>query len=130
MTRAIGFGAALLLPLLAMADGASTKAPAYSVKDEVVVSGKVVDVKTIPDWMGKDGVNLTIEGEKDKAPHVDVAPARFLAMLDVALAVGDQLEVRGCWSQSADGSPVFLVHQIKKQRTTLNVRGPDGTPLW
>ena len=29
-----------------------------------------------------------------------------------------------------DGTPVFLVHQIKKQKTTLNVRDPGGVPLW
>ena len=127
MKRALGWIAALLLPLLAMA---GTKAPAYSVKDEVTVSGKVVDVKTVPDWMGKDAVNIAIEGEKDKAPHVDVAPAAFLQLLDVNLAVGDDLILTGCWSEDAAGSPVFLVHQLKKHRTTLNVRGPDGAPLW
>ena len=125
MTRALGFCAALLLPALAAA-----AAPAYSVKDEVAVTGKVVDLKTVPDWMGKDSVNIALAGEKDSATHVDVAPAAFLRLVDVQLAVGDALELTGCWSQGADGMPVFLVHQIKKQRTTLNVRGPDGTPLW
>jgi hypothetical protein len=127
MKRAIVFVAALLLPVLAMAAG---NAPAYSVKDEVVVSGNVVEIKTIPDWMGKDSVNIALTGEKDNAPHVDVAPASFLQMLDMKLAVGDGLVLTGCWSRDANGSPVFLVHQLKKQRTTLNVRGPDGSPLW
>jgi hypothetical protein len=122
--------AALVLPTVAGAQGTTTKQPVYSVKDEVVVSGKVVSVKAIPDWMGKDGVNLAIESQKDSEPHVDVAPASFLKMLDFPIAVGDDLELTGSWSQSADGTPVFLVHQLKKQRVMLSVRGPDGVPLW
>ena len=125
--RAFLFGAALVVPLAVIA---GTAAPAYSVKDEVTISGKVVTAEAIPDWMGKQSLNVALEGEKDKAPHVDVAPASFLKMFDVALAPGDDVQLTGCWSQSADGGSVFLVHQIKKQRTTLNVRGPDGTPLW
>jgi hypothetical protein len=122
--------AAMAATSLAMAQATATKAPAYHVKDEVVVKGKVVEMKAVPDWMGKDGVNLALQSEEAAEPHVDVAPEAFLQMLDFPVTVGDELELTGCWSKAADGSPVFLVHQLKKHRTTLNVRDPQGIPLW
>ena len=50
---------------------AQTKEPAYHPKDEITVTGKVTSVKTIPDWMGKDGVNLALEG-----PEADLVQLR------------------------------------------------------
>jgi hypothetical protein len=104
--------------------------PAYKVNEEVTVSGKVTSVNTVPDWMGKDGFNIALKGTTVSAPHVDVATASFLRMLEFPIAVGDDLDVTGCWSTASDGQPVFLVHSVKKQRVTLNVRDPAGAPLW
>ena len=110
---------------------AASGPPAYHVADEVTLTGKVVKVETVPDWMGKDGVNIALElPDSGRASHVDVATAGFLRMFDFQIAIGDELKMVGCWSQSADGTPVFLVHELKKQRVTLNVRGPVGQPLW
>lgn len=109
----------------------TSKAPAYNVKDEVTMTGKVLKVETIPDWMGKDGVNVALEiSDTAKASHVDVATAGFLRMFDFQIDIGDELRMVGCWSKSVDGTPVFLVHELKKQRVMLNVRGPAGDPLW
>ena len=122
--------------LLAVAPGFAqnaAKEPVYRVKSEVAVTGRVADVRTIPDWMGKDGVNIALQsrdGAAVLASHVDVATAGFLEMFAFPIAVGDDLQVTGCWSQGADGLPVFLVHELTKQRVTLNVRDPDGRPLW
>jgi hypothetical protein len=132
MRRSLWIGAAvaaLSAATMALAQD-TTKSPVYHVKDEVVVKGKVVTVKAVPDWMGKDGINLALESPEASQPHVDVAPAAFLHMLDFPIAPGDELELIGYWGQAADGSPVFLVHQLKKQKVTLNVRDPGGLPLW
>ena len=107
-----------------------TKQPAYRVKNEVVVKGKVVSSKAIPDWMGKDGVNIVLESPDGTVPHVDIAPASFLQLFDFPIAVGDELSLTGCWSEAADGTPVFLVHELSKRRVSLNVRDPGGIPLW
>jgi hypothetical protein len=110
----------------------STKEPAYHPKNEVTITGKLASVKTIPDWMGRDGVNLTLEGPGPTivASHVDVATAGFLRMFDVSLEVGDDVKLVGCWSESTDGTQVFLVHELTKKKVTLNVRDPSGRPLW
>jgi hypothetical protein len=110
----------------------STKEPAYHPKNEVTITGRVASVKTIPDWMGKDGVNLALESSDSAlvASHVDVATAGFLSMFDFPLAVGDDLKLRGCWSQSTDGTQVFLVHELTRKKVTINVRDPGGKPLW
>ena len=110
----------------------STKEPAYHPKNEVTITGKVASVTTIPDWMGKEGVNLTLQGPESTtvASHVDVSTAGFLKTYDFPLAVGDDLTLLGCWSQSTDGTPVFLVHELTKKKVTLHVRDPGGMPLW
>jgi hypothetical protein len=110
----------------------TTKEPVYRLKNEVTVTGQVTSVKTIPDWMGKDGVNLTLEGPNSTivASHVDVATAGFLKMYEFPLAVGDDVTLLGCWSQATDGTPVFLVHEVQNKKVTLDVRDPGGMPLW
>jgi hypothetical protein len=122
--------AALAIPTAVMAQGTTTKQPVYHVKNEVTVRGKVVTVKAIPDWMGKDGVNIALESPDLTAPHIDVAPAAFLKLFDIPIAVGDDLVLTGSWSEAADGTPVFLVHELTKQKVTINVRDPQGVPLW
>ena len=122
--------AALTVTSVAVAQGTTTKQPAYDVKHEVEVKGKVVTVKAMPDWMGKDGINIGLETSEAVAPHIDVAPASFLKLLDFPIEVGDYVMLTGFWSEAADGSPVFLVHGIQKKSVTVNVRDPAGAPVW
>ena len=104
--------------------------PTHSVREEVAVTGKVVSVSTVPDWMGKDGLNIALQSPELSVPHVDVATASFMKLVEFPIAVGDDLTLTGCWSKTSDGQPVFLVHSLKKARVTLNVRDQGGTPLW
>ena len=131
MRRKIWTGAVgVSLAALTVSLQAATTEPVYRVQDEILVTGRVTSVTTIPDWMGKDGVNIALSSRDASAPHVDIATAAFLRTMDFAVAVGDDLVLTGCWSQGADGSPVFLVHQLRKDKVTLNVRDPRGIPLW
>jgi hypothetical protein len=131
-TACIGTLCAALAASTAGVAQTSTKEPVYHPKNEVTVTGKVTSLTTIPDWMGRDGVNLALEGPDAKtvAAHVDVATAGFLKMFEFPLAEGDDLRLLGCWSQSSDGTPVFLVHELVKKKVTLDVRDPGGIPLW
>ena len=108
----------------------ATRPPRYDVKKEVSLAGKVTGLQAIPDWMGRDGVNIALEGSDGRVPHIDVATARFLENLEFPIAVGDDLDLKGCWSDAADGSPVFLVHELTRKKVTLLVRDPSGQPLW
>lgn len=131
MKCTIGIGAmGLMLAAAAASQVQAASEPVYRVQDEVVMRGTVTKVATIPDWMGKDSVNISLQSPDAVAAHVDLATAGFLRLLDVNIAVGDDVQLKGCWSQAADGTAVFLVHEIKKQRVTLNVRDPRGIPLW
>jgi hypothetical protein len=108
----------------------ATRPPRYDVKTEISLTGKVTSLQTIPDWMGQDGVNIALELPEGAVGHVDVATAGFLKLLEFPLAVGDDLNIKGCWSETKEGSPVFLVHELTKKRVTLLVRDPSGRPLW
>lgn len=122
--------AALAFTSAAVAQGTTAKQPAYDVKHEVEVRGKVLTVKAMPDWMGKDGVNLSVETAEAVAQHIDVAPASFLKLLEFPIEAGDYVTLTGSWGETADGSPVFLVHGIQKKSVTVNVRDPAGAPVW
>jgi hypothetical protein len=124
----VALGVALAASSAAFGQSA-TKPPRYDVKAEVNMIGKVVSLTTIPDWMGRDGVNIALQLPEATASHVDVATAAFLKTFEFPIAVGDELKLTGCWSESA-GSPVFLVHEMTNQRVTLLVRDPSGQPLW
>jgi hypothetical protein len=131
MVRIGVLGVALAVSAAAFGQSA-TSPPRYNVKAEVELKGKVVSLKTIPDWMGKDGVNIALQLPDDGAlaTHIDVATAGFLREYDFPIAVNDELTLKGFWSESADGSPVFLVHELVKKKVAINVRDPKGQPLW
>jgi len=121
----VGFAAVTL----SSGQGTPNKSPSYDVKSEVVVKGKVTAVAAIPDWMGKNGVNVTLQTPDSVMVHVDTAPAEFLTMLDFAIANGDDLEVTGVWAQW-DGNRVLLARTVTKQKVAVSVRDPDGRPVW
>ena len=114
---------------LVSAQGAADKSPSYDVKSEVVVNGKVAAVAVMPDWMGRNGVNVTLQTPESVMIHVDTAPADFLKMLDFAIVAGDDLVVEGVWSHW-DGNRVFLARTVTRQKVAVCLRGPDGKVVW
>jgi len=114
---------------VALGQGNANKAPSYDVKAEVVVRGKVTAVVAIPDWMGRNGVNVTLQTQDSVLVHVDTAPAEFLKMLDFAIVNGDDLEVAGVWSQW-DGNRVLLARTVTRQKVAVSVRDLEGKPVW
>ena len=114
---------------LAFGQGSPAKAPSYDVKSEVVVRGKVTAVAAIPDWMGKNGVNVTLQTPDSVLVHVDTAPAEFLNMLDFAIGSGDDLEVTGVWARW-EGARVLLARIVTKQKVAVSVRDLEGKPVW
>jgi hypothetical protein len=132
MTRNLGIGislAALLIASSAWAQEAPGRSPNYDIKHEVVLRGTAAEVKVIPDWMGREGVNVMLKTQDPELVHVDMAPAAFLKFADFSIETGDLLEFTGAWA-TIEGKHVFLAHSAKKQKTTLSVRGPDGLPIW
>jgi len=114
---------------VAFGQGGPGKIPSYDVKSEVVVRGKVTAVAAIPDWMGKNGVNVTLQTPEAVLVHVDTAPAEFLDMLDFAIASGDDLEVTGVWARW-EGARVLLARTVTKQKVAVSFRDLDGKPVW
>lgn len=114
---------------LSLGQSGPNGSPPYDVKSEVVVRGKVVAVTVQPDWMGKNGVNVSLQTEGAVTVHVDTAPAEFLQMLDFAIANGDDLAVTGVWSHW-DGNRVLLARILTRQRVAVSVRDPAGKPVW
>lgn len=114
---------------IVFAQSVPPKLPAYDTKAEVSVKGKVTAVAAVPDWMGANGVNVTLETPDSVLVHVDTAPADFLKMLDFAVANGDSLEVTGVWSHW-DGNRVLLARVLTRQKVAISVRDPEGKPVW
>ena len=132
MSRNLGIGislAALLIASSAWAQEGPGRSPNYDLKHEVVLRGTAAEVKVIPDWMGREGVNVMLKTQDPALVHVDMAPAAFLKFVDFSIETGDLLEFTGAWA-TIEGKQVFLAHSVKKQKTTLSVRGPDGLPIW
>jgi hypothetical protein len=112
-----------------LGQGTTETSPSYDAKAEIVLKGKVSSVAAIPDWMGRNGVNVTLETPESVMVHVDTAPAEFLKMLDFALVAGDDLEVLGVWAKW-DGHRVFLARTMTRDRVAVSVRDPQGRPIW
>jgi len=101
------------------------KKPTYDVKSEVCLKGKVADVRAIPDWMGHEGVNVTLETQPTQLVHVDVAPSSFLKAMDFPIAPGDDLEVTGTYGRD-DRVPGASAQEAARHDLRPRPRGRPG----
>jgi hypothetical protein len=101
---------------------------AYNPTEETTISGTILHVVSLqaPDGFG---VHLDLKTPAGLV-NVHLAPAVFIGISNFWFFADDEIEITGV-TMVVDGNKSFVVRTIKKAGgKTLNVRGPDGRPLW
>ena len=91
---------------------------------------KLVEVTPMPGM--EPGVGMIVrERDAEEDIIVHICPAWFMKPGETGLKRGDQLKIRGCWTEIG-GKDVFMAAKIKKgDYFSLKVRlTKDGTPFW
>lgn len=94
-------------------------------------TGKIIGIDTLAPFRDMSyGIQLAIK--KDNREHtIHLGPGWYILYQDMGLALGNDVEVRGC-ETSIEGKKVVMasyVKQLSKGRI-LRLRDEDGIPYW
>ncbi len=93
------------------------------------ISGTVTDIQAVVPYKGMySGVQIILKTEKETIP-VHLGPSWYIERLDVKIAKGDAIEVKGSRISFA-GKPALLAAELKKDDQTLVLRDANGIPAW
>jgi hypothetical protein len=129
MTFRTIFGVAVLL-LLGAAKTASASSgnktepvPRFDKSAVVTFEATVLEVKM------SDVVNLIVKTDNEASVDVYLGPADFVKNFDITFRKGDRIHVAGSKVKVA-GETVVLAREVRKDSTTLYLRGNNGDPYW
>lgn len=134
LRRALFFLACVALTLPAVVSqekktGSAPATPKYDPTTEVTVKGVVEKLKDYAcPVSGGIGAHFTLKTSTEVI-EVHLAPSRYLPEYGIALAKGDEVEVRGS-KVIYQGSPALLARQIGRGNDIFFFRDAKGRPLW
>lgn len=100
----------------------------YDPKAVETIRGTIAKVDVVKRRPMAEGVHLVV-ATADARVEVHLGPAWFLDNQDVALAVGDAVEVRGA-RVMFQGKPVVIAAEVKRGDDVLVLRDETGRPRW
>ncbi|HEY3838007.1 MAG TPA: hypothetical protein VGL72_15605 [Bryobacteraceae bacterium] len=89
----------------------------------------VVEVREVPKDNPLSGVNLVVRTDSDATFHVYVAPVEFIKTFEITFRKGDNVHVIGS-KVKFEGETVVLGREVRKDSSTLYLRGRNGAPYW
>jgi hypothetical protein len=119
----------MLLSSCAQESPASNTQKIYNPQTVETVQGTVLKVHFVPMASGRgQGVHILLETQRESV-QVHLGPDWFLASQNLAIQVGDQLEVVGS-RVMLNGQDTIIASQVSKGEQTVTLRSQNGTPLW
>jgi hypothetical protein len=129
MTFRTIFGVAVLLLLGAARtasagiDNKTEPAPRFDPSAVVNFEATVLEVKT------SAVVTLLVKTDTESSVDVYLGPVDFVKSFDITFRKGDRIHVAGSKVKSA-GVTLVLAREVRKDSTTLYLRGKNGDPYW
>jgi sporulation protein YlmC with PRC-barrel domain len=102
----------------------------YNPNTVQTIHGKVTSVGTYPiEGTSVHGVLLHVRTDADTTLRVQVGPRPFLDGQNISFRAGDPVTITGSLVKSGQHE-ILLASRIQTANRTLNLRAPDGKPLW
>ncbi|MBZ0157050.1 MAG: DNA-binding protein [Alphaproteobacteria bacterium] len=93
------------------------------------IHGTITAIERIVPMEGMSGgIHLLVKTDGGTLP-VHLGPVWYIERLDIKLAKGDKVEVRGSRVTMA-GKPTIVASEVKRGDTVLMLRDENGVPVW
>lgn len=102
----------------------------YDKTAEVTVTGTVEDIQEFDCPVTKSTGSHVVLHTADSRILVHVAPVKFMKQYGIELKRGSKLTVTGARLKDGEGGDTMLAREIQSDEIVLDVRTPDGKPLW
>jgi len=94
------------------------------------IHGTVKSVGTYPiEGTSVHGVFLHVRTDAGRTLRVQVGPRPFLDAQNISFRAGDPVTITGSVAKTGQ-QEILLASQIQTANRTINLRAPDGKPLW
>jgi sporulation protein YlmC with PRC-barrel domain len=117
-------------PVDLIAQHTEKHALAYNPSTVETIHGTIHSVGTYPiEGSSKGGVLLHVKTDAGKTLRVEVGPRSFVDAQSISFRAGDPVTITGSMVKHK-GHEILLASQIQMGNRTLDLRAPDGRPLW
>jgi hypothetical protein len=103
--------------------------PKYDTTTVIDFGAVVVEIREVQKDNPLSGVNLVVRSDSDATFNVYVAPVDFVKSFEITFRKGDNVHIVGSKIKFG-GDTVVLGREIRKDSTTLYLRGREGGPYW
>ncbi len=102
----------------------------YNRRQEVQLTGEVTQVERFTFREGgREGVRIVVRDEQGRSHMVHLGPANYIDRQDMRIREGDEVELTGSRVTYA-GRSIVLARQVQIDDQTLDLRNPQGQPMW
>jgi hypothetical protein len=102
----------------------------YDKTAEVTVTGTVEDIQEFDCPVTATLGSHVVLHTADARILVHVAPVKFMKQYGIELKKGSKITVTGSRLKDGEGGDTMLAREITSDEIVLDVRTPDGKPLW
>lgn len=102
----------------------------YDTSSVVTFEAVVSEVRQGAKDLVPDGVNLVVKNESDAVWIIYLGPVDFVKSFEITFKKGDRIHVTGSKGKASNGEVLILAREVRKDSTTLYLRGKEGDPYW
>ena len=124
------FALGVVLGAAENAPGKVDSGPRYDTSTVVTFEAVVSEVRPGAKDSVPQGVSLVVKNDSDVLLTVYLGPADFVKGFEITFRKGDRIHVSGSKVKSGDGEILVLARDVRKESSTLYLRGKGGEPYW
>jgi hypothetical protein len=121
--------ALFLVPFPAVSVGTADRKPRYDPATVVDLDATVIDIREAAKDGPSPGISLVVRRQSDAALTVYLGPTPFIRSFEITFRKGDRIHITGS-RLKLNGETLILAREVRKESTTLYLRGKNGEPYW
>jgi len=102
----------------------SAPAPKFDTSTVITFEATVLEVRD-----SEKQTSLHVRTDSESSLAVYVGPTEFVKSFEITIRKGDRIHITGS-KLKVQGEDLVLAREVRKDSTTLYLRGKDGTPYW
>lgn len=110
--------------------GKADPGPRYDTSSVTTFEAVVSEVRQGAKDAAPEGFSLVVKNESDAVWIVYLGPVDFVKTFEITFKKGDRIHVTGSKVKPGGGEVLVLAREVRKDSSTLYLRGKDGGPYW
>ena len=110
--------------------GKADAGPRYDTSSVTTFEAIVSEVRQGAKDSVPEGVSLVVKTDSDAVWTVYLGPVDFVNSFEITFKKGDRIHITGSKLKLSGGEVLVLAREVRKDSSTLYLRGKEGQPYW